>query len=59
MIRPTHVIDLHKVVAVMMIVYTFHAHCKGTRFAKVLDWFILMEITWYKISDLNSAWVCD
>ena len=58
MIRNTHVIDLNKVVAIVMIVYTFHAHCKGTRLAKVLNRFILMEITWNKIADLDSTWVC-
>jgi hypothetical protein len=58
MIRNTHVIDLYKIVTIMMIVYTLHAHCKGTRFAKVLNRFILMEITWNKIADLDSTWVC-
>lgn len=58
MLRNTHVINLYKVVAVVMIVYTFHAHCQGTRFAKVLNWFILMEITWNEIADLDSTWIC-
>jgi hypothetical protein len=57
--KHTHVIYLHKVVAIVMIVYTFHAHCKGTCFAKVLNWFILMEITWNEIADLDSTWVRD
>ena len=57
--RITHVIDLHEVVAIVVVVYTLHTNCKCACFAKVLNWLVLVKVTWNKISDFNSTWICD